>query len=167
MIVFDVSTLILLAKIDILKTIIYTREVFITKEVEGEATCKPELLDAKIIIELINTGKIGVVKVKNQALFKKLQEDFVLAEGEASALLLAQQKQAILATDDGQAIKACKVLGVKFVTAVHFLLDAFYKKRIGKELALVKLERLEQLGRYNDRIIFDARSKIEEGRGEK
>ncbi|HDZ76581.1 MAG TPA: hypothetical protein ENH41_00660 [Candidatus Omnitrophica bacterium] len=167
MIVFDASTLILLAKLDILKTIVHTREVFISKEVKAEATCKSELLDAKIIIELINTGKIGVMKVKNQTLFKKFQDDFVLAEGEASALLLAQQKQAILATDDGQAIKACKVLGVKFVTAVHFLLDVFYKKRISKELALVKLERLEQLGRYNDRIIFDATSKIERRMGEK
>lgn len=94
-------------------------------------------------------------------MLKRLQEDFAIAEGEASALFLARQRQTILATDDGQTIKACKVLGIKFVTAIHFLLSAYYKRRIAKELALLKLERLKNLGRYNARIISDAMSKIE------
>jgi len=166
MIIFDASTLILLAKIEILKIITQTQEIVISKEVEAEATCRHELLDAKIIIELIKTGQIKVTKNKDSVLLKKLKEDFAIAEGEASVLLLARQRQAILATDDGQTIKACKVLGVKFVTAIHFLLSAYYKKRISKELALVKLERLKNLGRYDVRIISDAINRIEGRRGE-
>lgn len=161
MIIFDASTLILLAKIEILKTITETQEILISKEVETEATRQPGFLDAKIIIQLIKTGKIRVIKAKNPAFSKRLQEDFSIAEGEASVLLLARQRKAILATDDGQAIKACKVLGIKFVTAIHFLLSIYYKKRINRELALVKLERLKKLGRYNERIIFDAMNRIE------
>lgn len=166
MIIFDASTLILLAKIEILKVITQTREILISKEVEAEATCRPELLDAKIIIELIKTGQIKVIKVKDSVLFKRLREDFAIAEGEASVLLLARQRQAILATDDGQTIKACKVLGVKFVTAIHFLLSAYYQKRISRDLALVKLERLKNLGRYDVKIIADAINRIEGGQGE-
>ncbi len=166
MIIFDASTLILLAKIEILKAITQTQKILISKEVEAEAICRPELLDAKIIIELIKTKQIKVIKVKDSVLLKRLREDFAIAEGEASVLLLARQRQAILATDDGQAIKACKVLGVKFVTAIHFLLSVYYKKRIGREFALVKLERLKNFGRYDVRIISDAIKRIEGGQGE-
>lgn len=166
MIIFDASTLILLAKIDILKIITQAQEISISKEVEMEATCRPEFLDAKIIIELIKAGKIRVMKGKNPVLLKRLQEDFAIAEGEASVLLLARRRQAVLATDDGQTIKACKVLGVKFVTAIHFLLMVYYKRRISRELALVKLERLKNLGRYNARIISDAINRIEGRRKE-
>ncbi|MFZ2938225.1 MAG: hypothetical protein WA066_05945 [Candidatus Omnitrophota bacterium] len=166
MIIFDTSTLILLAKIEILKVITQTQEILISKEVEAEATCRPEFLDAKIIIELIKTRKIKVTRVKNPVLLKRFQDDFAIAEGEASVLLLARQKQAILATDDGQTIKACKVLGVKFVTAIHFLLSVYYKRKITRELALVKLERLKNLGRYNARIISDAVKRIEGRRKE-
>jgi len=161
MIIFDASTLILLAKIEILKVVTQAQEILISKEVEAEAACRPELLDAKIIIELIKTKHIKVIKVKNPVLLKKLREDFAIAKGEASVLLLARQRQAILATDDGQTIKACKVLGVKFVTAIHFLLNVYFEKRISKELALVKLERLKNLGRYDVRIISDAINRIE------
>lgn len=166
MIIFDASTLILLAKIEILKLITQTQEILISKEVEVETTCRPEFLDAKIIIELIKTGEIKVIKVKNPVLLRRFRKDFAIAEGEASVLLLAHQKQAILATDDGQTIKACKVLGVKFVTAIHFLLSVYYKRKISRELALVKLERLKNLGRYNVRIISDAINRIEGRRGE-
>lgn len=165
MILFDASTLILLAKIEILKTIAQTQEILISEEVKMEVTCKPELLDAKIIIGLIREGKIRVMKAKKSVLLKRLQEDFAIAQGEASVLLLACQKKAIVATDDGQTIKACKVLGVKFVTTIHFLLSVYYKKRISRELALVKLERLKNLGRYNTRIISDAINRIEGRKG--
>src|SRR3990167_3897956 len=166
MIIFDASTLILLAKIEILKVVTQTQEILISKEVEAEATCRTELLDAKIIIELIKTGQIKVTKVKDSVLLERFKEDFAIAEGEASVLLLARQKQAILATDDGQTIKACKVLGVKFVTAIHFLLSVYHKSKISRELALVKLERLKNLGRYNVRIISDAINRIEGRHGE-
>lgn len=160
MIVFDVSTLILLAKADILKIAIHGRKVIISKEVERESTCRDDFLDAKIIKELIKENRIKSAETADQPLFKRLQEDFVIDKGEASALVLAYNRKATLATDDGQAIKACKVLGIRFVTAIHFLLDMYRKGRINKEIALVKLERLKILGRYNVRIISDAIGRI-------
>lgn len=163
MIIFDASTLILLAKIELLRTISQMREIWITREVEQEATYHPEFFDAKVIIQLIREHKIQVGKVKNQRLIKKIEIDFGLVGGEASSLVMTKEKQGVLATDDGRTIKACKILGIKFVTAIHFLIDVYYKKKINKKIAIAKLERLKDLGRYNPKIISDALSRIERG----
>jgi len=163
MIVFDASTLILLAKIDVLKLSIFNRKVVVSKEVERETTLRDEFLDAKIIKGLIKGKKIKVEKVTNQVLFKNLQKDFILDVGEASVLVLAYQKNVLLATDDRQAIKACKVLNINFVTAIHFLLKIYENKKISKELAMVKLDRLGILGRYSNDIMANAASRIKGG----
>lgn len=164
-IIFDASTLILLAKIDILRIVTRGQEIAISRQVEVEATCRRDLLDARIIIELIKAGRIKVIKTQTLVLLKRIQQDFAIAAGEASALLLARQRKATLATDDGRTIKACKVLGIRFQTAIHFLLRIYCRKTITRELALAKLERLKELGRYNARIISDAIDRIEGGWG--
>jgi len=87
-------------------------------------------------------------------------QDFRLAEGEAAALLFSQRKQVTLATDDGPAMRACKVLGVPFVTAMNLLVHGAQNGWISKETALVKLEALNQAGRYETRIVQDARERI-------
>jgi predicted nucleic acid-binding protein len=59
---------------------------------------------------LINEKKIQVLKVKNAKAVMKLMEDFNIDEGEAEALILAIQEKAIMvATDDRNAIRACKL----------------------------------------------------------
>jgi len=160
MIVFDSSTLILLAKIDLLRRITTRFKVIITKEVEKESVNK-ECFDAKLIGRLIKEEKIKVDRITRERDKEKLEQDFNIEEGEASALLLAKTKNCPLATDDGPTIKACKVINIEFITAIHFLIRA-YKDNLGEDIAFAKLEKLKKYGRYSSRIIDDAYKKIKE-----
>lgn len=162
MIIFDTSTLILLAKAEILREILKKIEAAIPEVVRREATLLKDRLDAKLIGRCIGEG---LIRVRAREAFKKadlirLMQDFRLSEGEATALLLAQRQNGCLATDDGPAMKACKILGVPFVTAMNLLVHAVQKRWIPKETALVKLEALNRAGRYEIRIVQDARERI-------
>jgi len=117
-----------------------------------------------LIVKLINEKKIHVSKVKNTKAVMKLMEDFNIDEGEAEALILAIQEKAIMvATDDGNAIKACKLLKMDFTTAITFLIRAFGKNLIGQDESLIKLQKLISMGRYDNKIIEDATKRIKEG----
>lgn len=159
MIVFDSSTLILLAKIELLGKIAEQAQILITEEVKKESTRK-ESLDAKLITSLIENGRIRIEKVNYGRDKEKLQKDFNIGEGEASTLLLARKRHYALATDDGPTIKVCKIMGIKFITVVHFLIKAYESGILNKELSLAKLEKLRQFGRYSFSIIKDATKRI-------
>ncbi|MHB8483919.1 MAG: hypothetical protein ACYDBV_14575 [Nitrospiria bacterium] len=164
MISFDSSTLILLAKIDLLKETLQDFEIMITDIVQKECTIK-DTYDAKIIGSLIASKEIKVEKKVSRKEMNLIMKDFNINAGEASALWLAQNKKVALATDDGPTIKACKILNIPFLTAIHFILDIFESGIISdREMALVKVERLANFGRYNHRIIESAISRI---KGEK
>lgn len=160
MIVFDVSTLILLAKVELLRLVVEAVEVVIPSVVETESTQK-DTFDAGLIRALIEEGRIKVEAVEEPGRVKRMMEDSRLEEGEAQALDMARTKRAILATDDGLAIKGCKVLGVEFATAIHFLIRAYERGAIDKELASAKLEKLKRYGRYEPRIIEDAKDRFQ------
>ncbi len=163
MIIFDASTLILLAKVDLLEAIAKQQKVVITPVVEKESI-RPDRPDAKLIARLIAEERILVKEVSEAASdIKRLQKDFHLDLGEASSLWLAGRLGAIIATDDGLAIKAAKVLGIGFATAIHFLVMAYTSGAIPRVLALAKLEKLERVGRYHKQIIEDAKSKLQGG----
>ena len=160
MIVFDSSTLILLAKVELLIRVVEETGVIITDIVEKECTRKQELLDAKLIKKLIEEGKIKVENYHVGKEGKKMEKGFNMGTGEVSSLLLARRKGWILAADDKQALKACKVLRVPFLTAIHFLLRLYEKGIISHELALAKVKTLEKVGRYNPDIIKNVLKKI-------
>ena len=65
MIIFDSSTLILLAKVELLREIAKQLEVVIPREVERESTVK-NTFDAKLIKKPIENGKIKVAKVRGK-----------------------------------------------------------------------------------------------------
>jgi predicted nucleic acid-binding protein len=162
MVIFDTSTLILLAKAEILRDVLEKMEAAIPDVVRREATLLRERLDAQLIGRCIEEELIQVLGQKGirKADVTRMMQDFRLAEGEATALLFAQRQNGSLATDDGPAMKACKVLGVPFVTAINLLVHAVQKKWIPKEIALARLETLHRAGRYEIRIVQDARERI-------
>lgn len=164
MIVFDSSTLILLAKCDLLALLAEKTTLVVPPEVEKEALAKPELYDARMIASLLATGKLRVFKPAHLQRRGKVQEDFGLEAGEAEALLLAEEKRAPIGTDDWPAIKAAKIMGIPFLTAVHVLVELRHKGRISQEAAMSKLELLQKVGRYNVRILEGARERIRAGR---
>ena len=91
-------------------------------------------------------------------------DDFNIDTGEAEAIILAlQEKVSIIATDDRNAIRACKILKIEFTTAIAVLIRAFEKKLIDKDEALIKLRKLELVARYSRAIVEDARKRIEGG----
>ncbi len=162
MIVFDSSSLILLARIDILYIFIanYHGNVLIPERVKSEVCIKGRE-ETPIIEKMIKDNIINSIKVKSTKQIKKLMEDFSIDLGEAEALLLALQEKAnIVATDDRNAIRACKMLNIDSVTAIAILLRSFEKNLIDRDDTLIKLKKLESIGRYSKAIINDAEQKI-------
>ena len=165
MIVFDSSTLILLAKIDILELFIlnFHGRVLIPEKVRLEVSAGGGE-ERLLMVKLIEDNIIKVAKVKNSRQIKKLMEDFNIDAGEAESLILAIQGGVnITATDDRNAIRACKLLNIDFVTAIAILIRAVEKALISKDEAIIKLQKLQSVGRYNKEIINDAVKQIKGG----
>lgn len=160
--VFDASTLILLAKIEILRVVINNFKVTIPETVMKECTGK-EIDDARLIKALIDSGMILVTKPSNQKNVAKIRKDFKTHIGEAEAISLAFEKKYSIATDDLLAIKACKVLNIPFTTSIHLLINLTEKGKLDRKTALLKLERLSLFARYNQRIIDDASMRLKGG----
>ena len=159
-IVFDSSTAILLAKIQLLSDITKKLKVIFPETVEDETTKKKDSFDSKLILKLINEKSIRIVKAdKSKA--NKLIQDFNIELGEAEALELAKEKKCAIATDDGPSIRVCKIFDIKFITAIHFLIQFYKNGLLEKDIALEKLKILESYARYDYDIIKDAKSRIE------
>jgi len=164
MIVFDASTLILIAKIEILDSFLRDvgHEIAIPAEVERECCNIKTSLDALMIRSALNESRIRVITVREERLFGKVQGDFGLGKGEAEAIVLAlAEKAAVLGIDDKSGINACKLLGVAFTTAIGILIRMCEKKLLTPSEALDKLNGLAQHGRYRGSILEDARRKLE------
>lgn len=161
-VVFDASTLILLAKIELLRELAGEIKIIISEKVKAECLAK-EGIDAKLIATLIKEKKIEVKKTGNAEIIKKIQRDFRIDAGEAESLLLARKMECPLAVDDGPTIKACKVLGQQFITAIHFLLNLALNNKLQLPISLAKLEKLSIYGRYSKRIIEDATKRLKGG----
>src|SRR5271154_7186814 len=164
MIVFDASTLILIAKAELLDIFLanVSVRVAIPGEVERECCGSKKALDAVIIQRALDESRIKTVVVKNRRLVAKLQGDFSLGKGEAEAIALAlNEKAQLLGIDDKNGINACKLLGIPFTTAVGILIRSREKGLLQGSEALEKLALLAKYGRYKDSIIEDARRKLE------
>lgn len=166
MVVFDASTLILLARIELLDSFVARVQggAAVPEKVSREALCG-EREEMQTLISSIEKKRIAVVKVKDSALTRKLTADFNLDAGEAEALSLAlENHNAIVATDDRNAIRACKALKLEFITAIAVLVRSVEKGLIVKEEGLIKLQKLQSIGRYGKTIIDDARKLIQGGK---
>jgi predicted nucleic acid-binding protein len=163
MIVFDASTLILLAKVDLLEIFLdnYPAEAVISQAVETECTASSSRPDAIRIRERIQEGRIRVDSVQDIAVVHRLVPDFNLGHGEAEAIALALEKRAkLVATDDRHAIRACKLLQLKFTTAIGILIHMMEQGVIRADEARRYLEGLAMYGRYHRAILDDARRRL-------
>jgi len=164
MIVFDASTLILVAKAELLEGFLdsIAQKVAIPVEVERECCRKEKSLDAIVIAEAIRDSKIAVKRLRTKKLYQRLREDFRLGKGEAEAIALAlSEKAPLVAIDDKSGINACKLLKIPFTTAVDILVRLQEKRLLAREEAKMKLEALERYGRYKSEIVADARLQLE------
>jgi uncharacterized protein len=164
MFIFDASTLILLARIELLDAFLagISLRAAIPSEVERECCGVKKSLDALMIQKALDESKIEVLAAKNKRLVMKLQSDFGLGKGEAEAIALAvEMKAKLVGVDDKNGINACKLLGVPFTTAAGILLRCRQKNLISKDDALSKLSLLAVYGRYKNSIIEDVRARLE------
>ena len=159
--VLDASTLILLARTTLLRDFTELTKVQIPTVVEEECLAKSSF-DASLIKQLIQERSIVVQAEVGASGVNRLMEDFRIGRGEAAAIWLARTKNIPVATDDGQAIKVCKVLGLQFVTSIHILLILVSSGRLNREIAAEKLKALSHLGRYTNKIIEDAERRLKE-----
>ena len=164
MIVFDASTLILIAKVELLNVFLAHAgmKVVIPKEVEKECCAFKRTLDALLIQRALEESRIEVITVRNRRLVAQLQADFSLGKGEAEAISLAiGAKAQILGIDDKNGINACKVLRLVFTTAIGILIRSCEKGLLESAEAVEKLKLLAKYGRYGDFLLEDARQKLE------
>jgi predicted nucleic acid-binding protein len=164
MFVFDSSTLILIAKIELLYPFLndITTEVAIPKAVEQECCGATKTLDALMIRKALDEAKIEVRKVRNGKVITKLIADFNMGRGEAEAIALAlEEKAQIVGIDDRVGIDACKLLGVPFTTAIGLLVRSRQKGLIDLEDACFRLSALARYGRYRKSILDDAIKRLE------
>ena len=165
MVIFDSSTLILLARIESLEMFVanFGGQVFIPERVKEEVLMK-DGAETRQVATLIDGRRIGVLRGTDGKLLQKLVEDFNIDLGEAEAITLALDKKgAVVATDDRNAIRTCKLLKIDFVTAIAILIRSAEKKLFSRNEALLKLEKLASIGRYKRSIISDAKMKIKGG----
>ena len=157
--VFDASTLILLAKVTLLRDVTDIFQIAISEGVKRECLVK-DSFDAALIKQLIQEKRIEVQVQKDEKGINRIRKDFRIGLGEAEAIWLAKSFDLPIAVDDGQAIKASKAIGLRFVTVIHFLLYMVTARQLQIPIALEKLEELYRVGRYSKRIIEDAEKRI-------
>jgi predicted nucleic acid-binding protein len=167
MLIFEASTLILLARIELMETFLASVPVAVAvpKEVEKECCGGKKTPDAFMIQKAIRESRIQSIVVKNKKLAATLQTDFSLGKGEAEAVGLAlAQKERLVGIDDKNGINACKLLGVPFTTAMGVLIRCREKDLINLSDSLLKLALLTSYGRYKNSLVEDVRTRLEASR---
>jgi predicted nucleic acid-binding protein len=165
MLVFDSSTLILTAKIELLDLFLsnLNMEVAIPRAVAEECCSGRKTLDELIIERAIDESRLTVKSVRNRKLVGNFEADFTMGRGESEVIALALQEKALLVgIDDKRGINACKLTRIPFTTAVDILVRSRQKGLIDQSGALYRLSALARYGRYRNSTLEYAKRRLEE-----
>ena len=121
-----------------------------------------ESMDAHLIASRITEKKISVKAVRDRKQCHRIMTDFNINLGEAETIHMGKQWDALVATDDWNAIQACKTLRLSFASSLSILIRLKEKKIINGEIAAAKLGELARYGRFDQKIIKDVSKKLEE-----
>ena len=156
-IVADSCALILLAKSGLLKALTEFRRVIVPvvvfEEVVNQDTIE-KFPDAKSISVMASQGKIEMVSKE----LPDRKPPITLGKGEWAAIRLAQEmgEGAVLATDDGKAIRTCRFLNLPFIISPKIATELYGCGRIEGPLAKAAIEKMRIEGRYAPDIIAEA-----------
>lgn len=152
-VVSDTSSLILLSKASVLEAACSSYEIYLPPSVEKEASSielRERYPDAAKIHDLIQGGTLKVRKLSSRGRQMPIQ----LGLGEADAIrLFLQLKAQVLLSDDGKAIKACRMLKIPFIISPNLVMELYSKGVLTRDQALLGLEKLRIFGRYSPDII--------------
>lgn len=166
MLIFDASTLILLAKVGLLDIFLddFPGAVLLPRAVEAECVGGQPRPDGMLIRQRIQEGRLTVVEVQQPRVVARLIQDFRLGSGEAEALALALEQEeaaAVVATDDRNAIRACKVLRLGFVTSLGLLVRSVEKRLLTVDDGKRFLRGLASYGRFRPTLIEEVLQQME------
>jgi predicted nucleic acid-binding protein len=162
-IVADSCALILLGKSGLLKALTEFRKVIVPKAVFEEVVNKNTIgkfPDAKSISVMISLGNIEIFSKE----LPDRKPPITLGKGEWEALRLVQEmgEGAVLATDDGKAIKTCRFLNLPFIISPKIATELYRYRCINRPLAKAAIEKMRIEGRYAPDIIAEALLRLEE-----
>jgi glycosyltransferase involved in cell wall biosynthesis/predicted nucleic acid-binding protein len=164
-IVSDSSTLILLARsgaiekmecVFLIPSSVYEESIMRAKEKGFE--------DAYLLEKFVEEKRIKVLEVKGE-MGRKIQNFFNLHSGERDAIALTiELGKKYIFCDDKKAINACKILRLKFISALDILLAMYRREKISKEDTKKYLDKLEEFGWYDYKLIERVRGEIDGSR---
>jgi predicted nucleic acid-binding protein len=159
-IIADSSALIILEKCRLLDVLAGRYPVVIPGAVYQEVVNDRTLslyADAEAIAALVAHDKINVAVVSAAETMP-----VSLGRGESEAIVLAKQMNtAVVATDDGKAVKACRYLGVPFIISPKVALALLRRGAIDFNRAKAAIEKMKLIGRYSTDIISEAMIELE------
>jgi predicted nucleic acid-binding protein len=161
-IVLDASSLILLGKCGLVELLSQTFRIIIPKGVLNETVNEVTLKqhpEANVISELVQGEKIEVFPIVKE----KFKFPVTLGRGEIEAIILTSKMgNAILITDDGKAIKACRYLKIPFTISPKMVVELYRLERIDFKNAKASIDKLRIIGRYSPEIIAEALIRLKE-----
>jgi predicted nucleic acid-binding protein len=118
---------------------------------------QPGKEETPFIEKLLDQRTIITKQVNDEAAIQKLMKDFTIDRGETEVIFLAHcEGNAIVATDDRNAIRACRMLNLGYITALSIVISLCEHGAISREEAILKLEQLQRIGRFSKSIMEDA-----------
>ncbi len=151
MIVSDASTLILLARVSVLRRFLTAfGKIIVPEEVAKEMTVAHSL-DARMLEREIQEKSISVEKIRSST--DEITGQFRLDKGEAEAYVLYNELHArVMLTDDGELIKLCKLFEIPFVNALAIVVRMFDRGLLTREETCEYLRKLNDYGRYSGKV---------------
>ena len=163
MIVSDSSTLILLAKAQVLELFLMENKLTIPTKVYEETVVvgkEKGREDAYLIGKFIGDGRI-VVKDANRDSIDEIQKLFGITKGENETISLAKDDDAdIVLIDDKKGINTCKVLNLKFTVSADVVAALYKKGRLSGKKANHAFNQLEKFSRLKKDFIDERRKLI-------
>lgn len=160
-IISDATSLILLAKIDLLEKFVEDNEVIMPKLVYEEIIKgKDKGREDSMLVERLVTEKILLIKSPDNKFKEKLEKMFNLKGGELEVVSLAIGKTNVILSDDKKCINTAKTLKINFITSLDVVVALYKKCRISKEKALESLDGLSEYGWYAKDLVKNYREVI-------
>ncbi len=153
-IITDATSLILLAKVDLLEIFVDRNDVIVPRLAYEEVIKgKDKGREDSMLLERLVAEKKLLIVSPNKAMKNKIEKLFNLRGGELEVVTLAFGKKHTILTDDKKCLNAAKAMKIDFITSLDMVVAMYRKGAIGKETARECVNGLEEYGWYTKDLI--------------